>query len=219
MQNVEQTLISQYSESATIVQIVKDMDAWIDPSADIQAFYDYVFNVETAQGFGLDYWGKIVGIGRDLKITLSENNLGFKEANSKATFGEGTFVPSSAQTSVYSLPDDSYRKLIYVKALSNISATNASAINQLLQNLFAGRGRAYVSDQGNMSMRYTFEFDLTPTEYSIVTNSGALPHPAGVSVKMLTIDRATTFGFSEAQASATFGEGTFISSGAISAVN
>ena len=218
MLNVESTIVSQYSESATIVQIVKDMDAWIDPSADIQAFYDYVFNVETAQGFGLDYWGKIVGIGRELKITLSENNLGFKEANAKATFGEGTFVPSSTQTSVYSLPDDAYRKLIYVKALANISATNASALNQLLQNLFADRGRAYVNDLGGMEMRYTFEFDLTPVELAIVKNSGAIPRPAGVAVKMINIAPTATFGFA-GTGSATFGEGSFFSSGALSAIN
>lgn len=217
MQNVEQTLISQYSESATIVQIVKDMDAWIDPSADIQAFYDYVFNVETAQGFGLDYWGKIVGIGRNLLINTDGPYLGFKEANSKTTFADGVFYNPSSQTQTYSLPDDSYRKLIYVKALSNISSTNAAALNQLLKNLFADRGRAYVNDLGGMEMRYTFEFDLTPVELAIVQNSGAIPRPAGVSVKMINIQPSATFGFA-GTGSATFGEGSFFS-GAINAIN
>ena len=181
MENVEQTVISQYSESATIVQIIKGMNEWIDPSADIQSFYDYVFNVETAQGFGLDYWGKIVGIGRELKITSTERNFGFSEGEF-ATFEEGTFRQDAETSTTYILPDEGYRKLILAKALANISAVTAPAINQMLTNLFSDRGKSYVVDLGGMAIRYVFSFTPTDLESAIIKVSGALPRPAGVTV-------------------------------------
>lgn len=216
MLNVEQTIISQYGTSATITQLVRNMDAYIDPRADFDAFYDFVWNVDTAQGFGLDIWGRRVGISRELLIPPPIENFGFNEAGGSAhSFNESPFydgVPPESAT--YILADDAYRQLILVKALANISSTNAPALNRLLQNLFADRGRCYVNDLGNMALRYTFEFDLTPYEFAIITQSGAMPHPAGVSTSMLASD-LPLFGFAEAGASAVpFGEGVFIPMGA-----
>ena len=68
MNNVEQTIISQYGNSATISQLIHNMNEYIDPEVNIWAFYNFVFNVQTAQGFGLDIWGRIVGLqgGRNI---------------------------------------------------------------------------------------------------------------------------------------------------------
>ncbi len=82
------------------------------------------------------------------------------------------------------LTDDAYRILILTKALANIASTSSAAINQLLRNLFPGRGKAYVEDLGGMAMRFVFDFALTPVEYAIVSQSGALPHPAGVALSV-----------------------------------
>ena len=219
MLNVEKTIISQYGPSATITRLVRDMDASIDPRADIDAFDSYVWNVETAQGFGLDVWGRIVGISRALKIPDSPDYFGFNEATGSAhSFGESPFyagTPPATQT--YLLGDDAYRQLILIKALANISATNAPTLNTLLRNMFNGRGRTYVNDTGGMALRYTFEFDLTPYEFAIITQAGALPRPAGVSAAVFST-ALPLFGFSEAGASAApFGEGIFVPQGALNA--
>lgn len=219
MLNVEQTIISQYGNSATITQLVKNMDQYIDPRADLTAFYEYVWNVNTAQGFGLDTWGRIVNIKRTLLIPAQVSYFGFSEAGAQAQpFNQAPFydgVPPTSQT--YYLADEAYRTLILTKALANISATNSPSLNQMLQNLFGARGRCYVNDMGNMAVRYTFEFDLTPTEFAIITQSGALPRPAGVSSSMFN-SVLPLFGFSEAGASAApFGQGVFIPQGAVNA--
>lgn len=212
MKNVLSTVISQYANSPTIMQLVKNMDQYIDPSADFQKFYDFVWNVDTSQGFGLDIWGRIVNISRYLTVTESQKYFGFDAGNGYYPFDEGIFNPGESVTSTYELADDAYRKLILVKALANISATNSRSINQLLQNMFADRGRCYVNDLGNMSMRYTFEFYLEPYEMAILEQSGALPKPAGVSFSILQVELPYTFGFNEAGAAsaAPFGQGVFI---------
>lgn len=221
MINVEQTIISQYGNSATITQLVRNMNQYVDPRADIDAFFDFVWNVETAQGFGLDTWGRIVGIGRYLTVADATNRFGFNEAlPGSYPFDEQPFYDSSPSASnTYALGDDAYRELILVKALANISATNAPSLNQLLQNLFVGRGRCYVSDLGAMQFRYTFEFLLTPFEFAIMTQSGSLPRPAGVGASLINLENPV-FGFSEAgiESALPFGQAPFIQEGATNAI-
>lgn len=217
MIDVEQTIISQYGTSATITQLVRNMNQYVDPRADFDTFFDFVWNVETAQGFGLNIWGRIVDIGRTLLIPPPVEYFGFNEASPGSfPFNEEAFyngVPPVSET--YILADDAYRQLILVKALANISATNAPALNQLLQNLFSDRGRCYVNDMGGMRLRYTFEFTLTAYEWAIITQSGAMPHPAGVNTSMFNSE-LPLFGFAEAGASAVpFGQGVFIPLGVI----
>lgn len=194
------------------------MNEYIDPRADIDNFYNFVWNVETAQGFGLDIWGRIVNISRELQIPTG-TYLGFNEAGSSAhSFGESPLYPGSAATQAYILADDAYRQLILVKALSNISSSNIPSLNQLLQNMFVGRGRCYVNDLGGMAIRYTFEFALTDYEFAIMTQSGALPRPAGVYATLIT-SVFPVFGFSEAgtDTAAPFGQAPFLSLGATNA--
>lgn len=220
MINVEQTIISQYGNSSTIGQLIRNMNTYLDPRADFDTFYDFVWNVETAQGFGLDIWGRIVDIGRELLIPDDPLYWGFLEAfPGSYPFGEQPFWDGTpGATNTYTLADDAYRRLILVKALSNITATNARSLNQLLQNLFADRGRCYVNDLGGMQIRFTFEFLLTSYEFAIMTQSGAIPRPAGVGASLFNTN-APVFGFSEAGPSAApFDQAPFVQEGASHAI-
>lgn len=195
MIDVERTIISQYGNSATITSLIKNLNECIDPRADFDTFYDYVWNVETAQGFGLDIWGRIVGVSRLLNVPADTPNP-----------GGYAFTPGT-----YELDDDQYRTVILVKALANITDSTANSLNTLLSNLFATRGRCYVLDTGNMSMELRFEFYLEPFEYVIITTSGVSPRPAGVLLNMFQCDPSQTFGFDEAIQFQPFDQGTFYS--------
>lgn len=197
MIDVERTIISQYANSPTLVQLVHNMDEYLDPRANFDAFFNAVWNVNTAEGFGLDVWGKIVGVSRLLQIPGADPIVGFDNASEPKDWypmSQGRFATENELTIAYELPDDAYRVLILAKALANIAATTAPALNQLLRNLFPGRGRCYVRDLGNMAMQFVFNFQLTTVEYAILTQSGALPHPAGVLYSVIVI-RQGLFGF------------------------
>ncbi|GMG89677.1 hypothetical protein Cmtc_08970 [Cupriavidus sp. TKC] len=214
MENVAQTILSQYANSPTIVQLIQNMDGYIDPSADIDAFYNLIWNVDSAVGMGLDIWGKIVGLenGRKLTIPTTEINFGFAEAGTASAepFDQGVFYSGTPGTQTYVLQDAPFKTLILAKAMANITDCSIPSINQLLQNLFAGRGRCYVNDLGNMQMRYTFEFALEPWEVAVVQQSGVLPRPTGVLASMAQIPVPNVFGFAEAGASAApFDQGVF----------
>ena len=103
------------------------------------------------------------------------------------------------------LDDNDFRTLIFVKAMSNISNCSAPVINTLMQKLFAG---GYCLDLGGMAMEYFFPFALSPTQFSILLNSGALNRPAGVQAYVSALDPAHTFGFA-GSGYQPFGQGTF----------
>lgn len=207
MEDFKQTIASQYANSPTLVQMIDSMNQYFDPRADLQNFYDYVWNVDTAQGFGLDTWGKIVNVSRDLTI-LDPNSkvLGFDEADGEP-FNQGVFYNGKLSTVTYTLDDDGYRQLILVKALSNISICSAPSINQQLRNLFPGRGKCYVNDNLDMSMRLTFEFALKPYELAIILQANAITRPAAVEV-LITSFPTDNFGFVEGNGEP-FNQGTF----------
>lgn len=201
MLTVHKTIISQYSSTQTIVGLIERMNDAIDPRVDLQNFYDWCWNVDTAVGKGLDIWGSIVGVARLLKIPGDLDTFGFVNETIPydwQPFNQGTFYKGAFDTQAYLLPDDTYRTLILTKALANIVATTAQNLNKLLRNLFPGRGRAYVTDDGGMAMTFTFEFEITTAEYAILTQSGVLPHPAGVRYSVHVIPTNIYFGFSEA---------------------
>lgn len=169
MENVEQTILSQYGNSATITALIKGMNENIDPAADIDNFYNTVFNVETANLFGLAIWSRIVGIPQSLIVALGS----------------------------YLSDPDTFRSLILLKALSNISRASAPAINQLLQNWIGGTNpRAYVNDLGGMAMVYRFEFTLTTEQLLILQQSGIFLRPAAVLALIMAVEYPV-FGFKE----------------------
>lgn len=212
MENVERTIISQYANSPTLNALIANMNEYIDPRVNMQMFYDFVWNVDTAQGFGLDIWGKIVGVSRLLRVPNNRQIIGFNNADVPpdwAPFNQGVWFTGRQGGQTFPLSDDAYRTLILTKALANIVATTAASINQLLRNLFPGRGVCYVVDNGAMSMTYVFEFDISQTEYAILTQSGALPHPAGVRFNVV-VAPAGQFGFAEQGGAAEpFDQGVF----------
>ena len=201
MINVERTVISQYGQSPTIRALIDSMNEFIDPRADLDEFYRAYWNVDTAEGAGLDVWGRIVGVTRLLRVPGGTDPIvGFDTGNVPydwQTMSYGRFANNGEGTGgqAFVLNDTAYRVLILTKALANISATSARSLNALLQNLFPNRGRVYVRDLGNMEMQFVFNFALSPVERAIVSQSGVLPHPAGVLYTVVIAPVATLFGF------------------------
>lgn len=204
------TVAAQYANSPTLRQLIDSMGQYFDPATDFANFFDAVWNIDTAVGFGLDLWGKIVSVQRVLTIPGALAYFGFAEQGTGVQpFNQAPMYEGVKVTQSYALTDAAYRNLILMKALSNISGGSASSINTLLRGLFAGRGRCYVIDQGNMRMMYTFEFELQPHEIAIMTQSGVIPKPAGVRIAITQMDAATTFGFCEAVGAQPFNQGVF----------
>ena len=190
----DETLLSQYVDSPTLVGLLQSFNDAVDPTIDIANFYSNIWNVATAVGNGLDIWGQIVGVSRYLQVSAS-NYLGFEEAYTAPTastgpqpFGQAPFGSGTALTTTFALADAQYRRLILVKAAANISNLSIPSINALLQAEFSTSdginpyGSAYVINSGSMSFQYHLTFVPSAVQIAIINNSGVFPRPAGVSV-------------------------------------
>lgn len=205
MNNVDQTILSQYANSPAINSLIQSINSCLDPAANINAFYNNIWNIDTAQGYGLDVWGRILGVGRVLHVAAGSyfgftGSTGVSNASGDA-FGGGPaptavepFYSGQTSTTNFALSDSSYRTLLLAKALYNITNGSMQSTNQLLINLFLtpvpGRtGNAYVTDGQDMTMTYTFHISppLTDVEFAIVSQSGVLPRPTGVSATVVQI--------------------------------
>ncbi len=177
------TVLSQYANSPILMGMLQSFAECIDLTQRLDDFFDLVFSVDTAQGWGLDVWGRIVGVKRTVNIVNAGKYLGFEEATSVSAdpFNQSPFFSGQVVTTRFDLSDAAFRTLIFAKALANITDGSVKSLNALLLALFPGRGNAYVTDDGGMAMTYTFDFALTPVEAAIVTQTGVLPKPVGVA--------------------------------------
>ena len=185
--NLNLTVISQYAQSPVLMQMIADFSQWFDQSANWNNFYQYVWNIDSAQGFGLDFWGKVLGVSRYLKIPNAVAYLGLTGSDgtsSGSAFDVGVFFDGATSTQTYALLDDQYRTLLYAKALANICRTSIPLLNQLLMTLFAGYGDSYVEDNGNMAMTFYLGWTPTAIQLAILEQSGVVPHPTGVAVSV-----------------------------------
>lgn len=174
------TILSQYANSPTILGLIAGMSGGIDPAADVDAFYEVVWNIDTAVGFGLDIWGRIVNVGRVYPIPTG-SYFGFEGTESDG-FNQAPFYTGQVVTQNYALSDDAYRQLILAKAMANISDGSIPSINTIMMTLFGSRGQSYVIDNADMTMTYMFDFTPTPMEVTLIQSSGVLPHPGGVAL-------------------------------------
>ena len=185
--NWQDTVASQYANSPTLLSLINSFNSAVDPTEVIDDWFDNVWNIQTAQGYGLDVWGRIVGVNRVVPIPSGTTYLGFEGSGSASgnSLNQAPFYSGETTTTNYSLSDDAFRQLIMAKAAANIWDGSIPGLNMILNLLFPGQGEVYVTDGLDMTMTYTFSWALTPVQTSIVINSGVLPRPSGVALTIV----------------------------------
>jgi hypothetical protein len=138
MKNWTDTLLSQYANSPTVTAIIDCLNQDLDPQADLDAFYDTIWNVATAIGYGLDVWGKIVNVKRGVTAALPPAEFGFAEAFEPANasigvqpFNVGVFndgAPPVVRN--VALDDETYRTLVMTKAMANITDCSCASLSR-----------------------------------------------------------------------------------------
>jgi len=174
------TVISQYADSPIITTLISNWLQYIDQTVDIDAFFDNIWNINTAQGYGLDVWGRIVGVTRTLTIS-TVRFFGVEEQGFTVDpFGQSPFFAGTPATANFNLSDSAFRTLIFAKALANITNGSIPSINQILLNLFPNRGNAFVTEPfpttNFILQSNTFNnAPWTNTNCTVTPNSGTSP--------------------------------------------
>lgn len=174
---------SQYAASVRITEVLQSCKDHILPDADIALFFDNMFNIETAVGYGLDVWGNIIGITR--------------------------YIPSYEDpTTMLTLDDENYRKLLFVKAAANIMDSSLFSMNYILKKLYPNY-TCYVQLASNWTTSGNYTYDANPMwinyvfinkqldnlERSIFEAVGNFNRGAGVGWNLYEYIQTDVFGF------------------------
>ncbi len=216
MQDYKKTVLTQYASSSKIMAILELFNQNMDITAYIDDFYNKIWNLNTAEGIGLDIWGRIVGISRYLKLdsVASEEAFGFNEATAPGVdyplpFNDGVFYDSTGNnTPNFAMPDLAFRKLIYIKARYNLSDSSIPNINLILREFIGDQ--CYIIDNLNMTVTIIITAPASEFELNVLENSPIIPIPSGVQRNIIYIPEFY-WGFNEAGDALPFNDGTFYS--------
>ncbi len=211
MFDVKDTLMSQYANSPAIVGIIEGIADALDPEHTAEEFYSMLWRLSSATSWGLDIWGRIVGVNRNVQMSDPDAiTFGFKTdpvSQNFTPFNVAPFSAGGAKFNTYRLPDNLYKELIIIKAASNILYATAPNINKYLQMIFTEKVYYYIT--GHMTAKYIFEFELTAVQRLIVYTLKLLPEPCGVLISYEEKPIAGVFGFDGTEYE-TFDHGVFI---------
>lgn len=200
--NFWQTIISQYANSDVLVNLIADFDSWADQTQNFDSFYSNVWNIETAVGYGLDLWGRIVGIPRNVLVTESAGYFAFDDPARGFDNPNAPIYTSGPLTKTVnvSLSNDDYRNLLLAKAATNICDGSVAGIMSAY-NKFFGNYNTPIFINENNSTRMSYDvcqvgYAISLTNLAILSN-GSLPlKPAGVAANYYVVSKqGPMFGF------------------------
>jgi hypothetical protein len=201
-----QALLWQYNDAEKLQAIIRKKQAWLD--ANHQDFWrDWirdVFDLRTANDFGLTVWSIILGIRAVTELPPTDKaNFGFGSFN--LNFNNGNFGQIGSKATF--LSTEQKRLLIRMRYFQMISRCTVPEINRFLSVLFRDYGKAYVLDMNDMSyIVYVFSFLPTSDVQFLLDNFDILPRPATVGIKYL-LNIRPVFGFGSYNQN--FNNGTF----------
>ena len=180
-------MISQYANSPRFVSLVNGLTSIFSNAQTLEDWFNIVYNLKTAKGYGLDIWGSILNQGRLFYYTDPDSGT------TETVYLKGTQTVDGVAYSDEEI-EEIYRQVLFLKAMSNITNATLASLNQMLQFYYQGRGRAYVYEYDTMEIRYVFEFYINKLEKAIFTSS-VMPKPTGVLTSFEYIPLGEYFGF------------------------
>lgn len=211
--NIDAVIQSQYGDSPHIKGVIKGYYDYISPQKDIDLIYDKMINIYTAEGYGLDVWGRIVGISREyVAVDEQYDYLGFDNRpynmDRIETFNNAPFY--KIVNGKIKLEDNAYRTYILIKALINISNVSLNSLNYIFSQLFPDTD-IKVLHSNTMTLRFLVVGEFSEAQKGAVQNIDWLP--AGVGLQFYYII-TPTFGF-RGSGLETFNNGTFATYGIV----
>ncbi len=152
-------MLWQYNSAPNLLSLLSQKQAWYDENQ--TAFWtDWetnVFDLNTADQFGLTIWAIILDIPIIVVITPPSNTIGFGWGPLHRNFTHGNF---RATAGGQELTVEQARTVLKMRYYQITSRGTIPEINQFMNRLFGDMGPVYVVDNLNMSMTYIFEFNI-----------------------------------------------------------
>lgn len=172
------TVQSQYSASPRILFLAEYYWSMLDPTESINLMLKKMIDPVTAEGSGLDAWGRIVGIKR-ATVPVSGEYLAFDPDPMSNPDGDSwNNAPFNPLTPQGLATDSVFRVYVMVKAMMNIGNGSLADINKYFSLMFPGSG-IQVIHAGTMIIR-VLDYDAVLTDAAIMALRSIDWVPAGV---------------------------------------
>ena len=179
--DIQTTVLTQYQKSPAMLGII-DTFKYIDPANGVNEIYGKIWNIKTANSYGLDIWGLILNVDRVIEIT-SGDFFGFA-GTGFSPFNVFPFYNGKA-TGYYRLDTEAYRELLLISASRDTSDVSLTTINQITAALYGARGICKVEKISTMKLRFTFDFIPENFEIALLKNESIVPVPTGVDYEII----------------------------------
>lgn len=208
--NLLRALLWQDNRAAKLTSILQQEQTWFDTN--VNTFWtDWVtdvFDLRTANDFGLAVWAIILGIQPSVVLPPSDPGKptwGFGSFN--MNFNNGNF--SNQQSSTALLTQAQKRIFLQLRYFRLTCRPTVPFINRGLKSILGDQGSVYVLDANDMSFAtYVFGFAPNSALAFVLENFDILPRPAAVGSRYIVATRPT-WGF-DAPTYENFDNGTFL---------
>lgn len=177
---ITNAMLWQYDKAQNLFALLEQKEAWF--AANYSAFwsdwYNDVFNLKTANEFGLSVWAIILDVPIFADNGASPSSYpawGFDPYGKN--FTHGNFANNG---SGLVLPVEERRAVLRLRFHQITTDGTVTSINAALADVF-GSGAAYVIDNHDMSIKYHFVTPLSVPLLQTLQMIDVMPRPAGVS--------------------------------------
>lgn len=193
--NILRALLWQYNNAPRLEALLTQKQAWYDEEQ--TEFWSNwvvdVFDLRTANAFGMKVWAIILGLPLVVSVGPSETTApawGFGAL--RQNFGRGNFGRSGSGT--ISLTLEQQRLVLRLRYFQLVGRCNVPEINKFMIAVFGDQGLVSVTDNLDMTMSYTFGFAIDSQLAFVLRNFDLLPRPSTVGIDYAVLARPV-FGF------------------------
>lgn len=217
--NLVEVLLWQYNEALTLQSLITQKQTWYDINQTEfwQEWVVNVFNLLTANQFGLALWAIILNIPLYINTQIPEpgaplfgfNELPFPTVNDYLNFNNSNFSNIGSQEI---LTLEQQRLILRLRYFQLVTRGNIAyietpfeknnqlmGINNFLNFLWktsSAWGESWVLDDFDMTMTYVFNFFVPRAIRKVLVELDLLPRPAAVGLKYVILTN-TIWGFNE----------------------
>lgn len=179
--DILQTILWQYNEATRLQSLLQQKQDWYNnnQTAFWDDWYRDVFDLRTANLFGLQVWAIILGQPIVFSNVSNPDKPTWGFGDYHRNFNRGNFMSTDGFT--YRLSVETARVLLQLRYFQLTSSGTVPEINRILKSVFEENyGFAYLRDNLDMTQTYIFNFALPSDMRFLFNNYDVLPRPAGV---------------------------------------
>lgn len=184
--NLLRAILWQYNDAVNLQGLLELKSAWYlaNQTEFWSSWYTDVFDMRTANDFGLTVWSIILDIPIVVVVEPPEpDKIGWGFGDLHENFTHGNFAPATPGAVVLTV--EQARQLLQMRYFQITTRGAVPEINVFMKRLFGEEGNIYVQDNLDMTCTYVFEFYPSDKLLFVIDEFDILPRPAGVAANYI----------------------------------